>query len=61
MSEPDLYPIPEGLHKLGGIGRTSLYGLIKRGEIRVVKIGSRTFIPRTEIEAYVERLTEAAA
>ena len=32
------------------LSRTGLYNLISRGEIRVVKIGSRTVVPATEIE-----------
>jgi len=33
-----------------GCGRTTIYELIKQGRLRVVKIGVRTIIPRTEID-----------
>jgi excisionase family DNA binding protein len=45
---------------LDGVGRTKLYELIKSGDIRVVKIGRRTYVPRTELEAYVARLSDQA-
>ena len=32
------------------IGRTSLYALIKSGDLKALKIAGRTVIPRTEIE-----------
>lgn len=38
-----------------GIGRTTLYELIKAGELKPVKIGSRTLIRRCDLEALLER------
>jgi excisionase family DNA binding protein len=32
-----------------GLGRTSLYGLMDRGELRFVKIGKRRLVPRAEL------------
>ena len=32
------------------IARSNLYNLIKRGDIRVVKIGHRTVVPASEID-----------
>ena len=32
------------------ISRSGLYNLIKKGEIRVAKIGHRTVVPATEID-----------
>jgi len=32
------------------LGRTSVYELIRQGRVRVVKIGRRTIIPRSEID-----------
>lgn len=40
-----------------GIGRSTFYELVKRGEIRVVKIGGRTLVPASEAERL---LSEAA-
>lgn len=33
-----------------GIGRTSLYEMIRDGEVKVVYIAGRTLIPRSEME-----------
>jgi len=38
-----------------GISRTTLYGLIKAGELIPVKIGVRTLIPHADLEALIER------
>jgi excisionase family DNA binding protein len=39
-----------------GIGRTTLYELIRRGDVRPIRIGRCVRIPRRELEAFVERL-----
>ncbi len=41
------------------IKRTAFYAAVKRGDIRVVRIGGRTLIPTDEIERLV-RGTDAA-
>ena len=46
---------------LGGVGRTTVYELIKRGELTHVHIGRRGFITTESLAAYVERLAEAAS
>lgn len=33
-----------------GIGRTSLYELVKAGDLKLIKIAGRTLVPRSEIE-----------
>lgn len=38
-----------------GISRTALYGLIKAGELTPVKIGVRTLIRHTDLEALLQR------
>ena len=43
------YRIGEACYALG-IGRTSLYDLIKNKEIVAIKIAGRTLIPSSEIE-----------
>lgn len=52
-----LVPIPEGCKVLGGIGPTTMYELIKRGELTKVNIGRRGFITADSMAAYVQRLT----
>lgn len=38
-----------------GISRTTLYALIKAGELTPVKIGTRTLIRHNDLEALIER------
>ena len=39
-----------------GLGRSKLYELIARGDIEVVKIGSRTLVPIVSLEKFVRSL-----
>ncbi|MGO9157642.1 helix-turn-helix transcriptional regulator [Mycobacterium sp.] len=55
-----LLSIPETRHVLGDIGHTTVYELVKRGEIVKVNIGRRGFITSESLEAYLNRLSEAA-
>lgn len=43
------------------LSRTAVFGLIKSGDLRAVKIGGRRRIPRSSIEAYVARLADELA
>lgn len=40
---------------LGGVGMTKLYDLLKRGEIEIVKLGSRTLFTRESLDALIAR------
>ena len=51
-----LNPIETACDRLG-IGRTSIYALIKAGDLKLVKIGSKSLITEESILAYVDRLT----
>ncbi len=42
-----------------GIGRTSLYKLVERNELRLIRIAGRSLVPRSEIER-LTRVDEAA-
>lgn len=44
------HPIPESCALLGGISRAKLYELLKSGDLKSIKIGGRTFIPRSELD-----------
>jgi excisionase family DNA binding protein len=44
-----------------GIGRDSLYGMVREGRVRSVKIGRRIRIPISELERFLERETGTAA
>jgi len=55
-----LFSIPEAREILGGIGHTTIYQLIKRGEITKVNLGRRGFVTSESIEAFLGRLAEAS-
>jgi excisionase family DNA binding protein len=42
-----------------GVGRTTLYGLLKNGKIESVKIGMRNLVVAESLAAYVESLRGA--
>jgi excisionase family DNA binding protein len=46
------YRINEACQCLG-IGRTSLYELVKSGDLKLIKIAGRTLVPRSEIERLI--------
>lgn len=47
------YTIAEACEALG-IGRTTIYQLIKNGDLRPVKIGRRTLLAANELERLLE-------
>ena len=59
-TQPIATPVANACRRLG-IGRTKLYELIAKGEIRSIKIGTRTLIPETELQRFVAaKLGDAA-
>ena len=44
--------IPQACARLG-IGRTAFYELLKSGEIRSIKVGTRTLIPESELQRFI--------
>jgi len=52
-----LVSILEAREILGGIGHTTLYELIKRGELLKVNIGRRGFVTSESLAAYLDRLS----
>jgi len=55
-----LYPVPEARAILGGIGHTTIYELMKTGELERVNIGRRAFVTAKSLARYLDRLSEAA-
>ena len=51
-----LYPHEEARERLGGIGRSTLYKLVERGDLVNVKIGKRSFITADSLKAFVDHL-----
>lgn len=39
--------------RLGGIGHTKFFDLIKSGELRTVTIGRRRFVPSSEVDRFI--------
>ncbi|WP_313473005.1 helix-turn-helix domain-containing protein [Brevundimonas sp.] len=61
-------PIPAklsyGIREAGqalGVSRPTLYRMIGRGELATFKLGSRTLIRRTELDALLDRLSQPSA
>jgi excisionase family DNA binding protein len=52
---PALFRINDACRFIG-LGRSKLYELIARGEIDVVKIGSRTLVPMASLQKFVRSL-----
>ena len=58
MTDKISYTVNEAL-AASGIGRTKLYDLIRIGELKPAKIGTRTLILRTDLEGMLQRATGA--
>ena len=56
MAADRLLLTPEEAAKVLRIGRTTVYALMKSGELRPVHIGRSCRIPQAEVERYVRRL-----
>ena len=56
-----LIPYGDAMEALGGIGRSTLWRLVRDGHLIRVNIGRRGFITAASITAYVEELSEASA
>ena len=41
--------------RAAGIGRTLFYDEVKRGELKIIKVGKRTLIPDSEAKAWQAR------
>lgn len=57
---PDLIDVREVARRLG-IGRTSAWNLLQRGDIRSVRIGKSRRVAIADLAAYIDQLRSAAA
>jgi excisionase family DNA binding protein len=55
MNNKLLYSVREA-EEVVGLGRSTLFELLRRGEIESVKVGAARRIPRAALEAFVDRL-----
>jgi len=56
----DLLTVPEVVARLR-VSRRQVYRLMDAGRLRYVKIGRRTFVKSSEIEAFIASLSRRAA
>ncbi len=49
LEPPYAYRINDACRLLG-ICRTSAYGMVHRGELKLIRIAGRTLVPRSELE-----------
>jgi excisionase family DNA binding protein len=56
LSDGALLLTPEEAARVLSIGRTTIFALIKAGELRPVRIGRSCRLSRIELERYVDRL-----
>lgn len=60
-STPLANQVPQACARLG-IGRTAFYELIKSGELRCFKVGTRTLVPEAELQRFIDaRMSQQAA
>jgi excisionase family DNA binding protein len=52
---------PRAAARILGIGRDYLYGLLRSGELRSIRVGRKRLIPRFELEDFVRRQLAAEA
>ena len=55
-----LVPVGESMYELGGIGRTTLWALVRDGHLRKANIGRRAFITGESLADYITNLTEGS-
>lgn len=57
MTQRDLHPLTykmEEFSEVMGIGRTTVYKMLKNGELKSVVLGGRRFIPRSEVDRLLQ-------
>lgn len=57
----NLNSIAEARQRLGGIGVSTIYKMMREGRIRPIKVGSRSFIADAEISRFLHEASQAAA
>ena len=52
MTEPLAVPIPEAA-RLGGIGRSTIYAEISKGNLKIRKVGRRTIVAMEDLRDWL--------
>ena len=60
-SDQLLHPIPEARAILGNIGNSKFYQIVASGQLKLVKIGRRSFVTPDELRRYVDSLSDEGA
>jgi excisionase family DNA binding protein len=58
VPEPLLLTVRQAV-PITGLGRDALYRLVADGSIRSIRVGKKRLIPRTELDAWIERELDA--
>lgn len=53
------YRVDEAV-RASGLGRTTIYGEIKAGRLKAMKVAGRRLILKADLEAYLRQYSEAA-
>lgn len=61
LADDALLVTPEEAAALLRVGRTTVYALMKAGDLRPVHIGRSCRLPKSELDRYVDGLTSSAA
>lgn len=54
---PLILPLPKALQTLGGMGRSTFYEHVDRGDITTVKIGRRVYVAYAELQRFVDAVS----
>lgn len=60
MTEPLAVPIPEAA-RLGGVGRSTIYAEISKGNLKFRKVGRRTIIAMDDLRDWLASKVDEAA
>lgn len=56
-----LLTVDQARHALGGMARSTIFELIRQGELPSLKIGRRRYIRPEDLAAFIDRLATGAA
>lgn len=60
MTEPLAVPIPEAA-RLGGVGRSTIYAEIAKGNLKIRKVGRRTIVAMDDLREWLASKTDSEA